>query len=64
MGHRRELKAGSHPGSLNIYRALIDQKGEEAAAFAGGHADLLLEEGDLDGSAVWRRIRTAIEELL
>jgi hypothetical protein len=43
---------------------LIDQKGEEAAAFAGGHADLLLEEGDLDGSAVWRRIRTAIEELL
>ena len=53
--------------AINIYRAakpLIDQKGEEAAAFAGGHADLLLEGGDLDGSAVWRRIRTAIEELL
>jgi hypothetical protein len=51
----------------DIFRAaklLIDQKGEEAAAFAAGHADLLLEEGDLEGSAVWRRIRTAIEELL
>ena len=39
---------------LDIYCAaklLIDQKGEEAAAFGGGHADLLLEEGDLDGSA-------------
>ena len=51
----------------DIFRAaklLIDQKGEEAAAFAAGHADLLLDEGDLEGSAVWRRIRTAIEELL
>jgi hypothetical protein len=51
----------------DIFRAaklLIDQKGEEAAAFAAGHADLLLEEGDLDGSGVWRRIRAAVEELL
>jgi hypothetical protein len=51
----------------DIFRAaklLIDQKGEEAAAFAAAHADLLLDEGDLEGSAVSRRIRTAIEELL
>jgi hypothetical protein len=28
-----------------------------------GRADLLLEEGDIDGSGVWRRILAAIEEL-
>jgi hypothetical protein len=47
----------------DIYRAaklLIDQRGEEAAPYAAGRADLLLEESDLDGSAVWRRIRVAI----
>jgi hypothetical protein len=50
----------------DIFRAaklLIDRHGEEAATFAAGRADLLLEEGDIDGSAVWRRILAAIEEL-
>ena len=42
---------------------LIDQHGDEAALYAAGRADLLLGRGDLDGSAVWRRIRAAIEEL-
>jgi hypothetical protein len=31
--------------------------------FAAGRADELLEDGDIDGSAVWRRILAAIEEL-
>jgi hypothetical protein len=50
----------------NIFRAaklLIDQHGGEAATFAAGRADDLLEEGDIEGSAVWRRILAAIEEL-
>jgi hypothetical protein len=50
----------------DIFRAaklVIDQRGEDAAMFAAGRADQLLEEGDLDGSAVWRRILAAIEEL-
>ena len=51
---------------LDIYHAarlLIDQRGEDAATFAAGRADPLLEEGDVEGSAVWRQARAAIEEL-
>jgi hypothetical protein len=50
----------------DIYRAaklVIDRQGAEAATFAASRVDQLLEEGDLDGSAVWRRILAAIEEL-
>jgi hypothetical protein len=43
--------------------AVAFYEGDEAATFAAGQADALLEEGDLDGSAVWRRILAAIEEL-
>jgi hypothetical protein len=51
------------PDIFHAAKLVIDQRGEEAANFAAGRADLLLEEGDLDGSAVWRRILAAIEEL-
>jgi hypothetical protein len=44
-------------------KLLIDRHGEEAATFAAGRADELLEEGDLDGAAIWRRILAAIGEL-
>jgi hypothetical protein len=50
----------------DIYRAaklLINQHGEDAALRAAQRADALLEEGDVDGSAVWRRIVAAVEEL-
>jgi hypothetical protein len=52
---------------LDIYRAaneLIHQYGEEAAIRAAMRADSLAEKGDLDGYAVWRRILTAIDEIL
>jgi hypothetical protein len=48
----------------DIYYAaklLIDQQGENAAAFAAGRANVLLDE---DGSLTWRRIIAAIQELL
>ena len=51
----------------DIYRAaklLIDQRGEEAAAYAGDRSESLLADGDIDGCIVWRRILAAIEELL
>jgi hypothetical protein len=51
---------------LDIWRAaklLIDQHSDEAALYAAGRADLLLEEGDVTGAAVWRAIVAAIEEL-
>ena len=50
----------------DIFRAsklLMDQHGEDAAIPAAQRADELLEEGDVHGAAVWRRILEAIEEL-
>jgi hypothetical protein len=50
----------------DIWRAaklLIDQHGEDAALRAAQRADVLLEDGDLDGNTVWRRILLAIGEL-
>ena len=52
--------------SPDIFRAaklLIDQHGEDAATRASLRADELLAERDTEGSAVWRRILEAIEEL-
>jgi hypothetical protein len=51
---------------LDIYRAaklLIDQHGEDAAIRAAQRADALLEEGDMDGVLVWRRILETVDEL-
>ena len=52
---------------LDIYRtanALIKQHGDEAPIHAAMRADELLEAGDLDGRAVWKRILKAVDELL
>ena len=51
---------------LDIYRSaniLVKQHGEDAPIHAAMRADKLLEAGDLDGVAVWRRILRAVEEL-
>jgi hypothetical protein len=50
----------------DIFRAaklLIDQHGDDAPIRAAQRADVLLEEGDMDGALVWRRILDAIDEL-
>jgi hypothetical protein len=50
----------------DIYRAakvLIDQHGDDAPVQAAGRADELLDEGDVDGAAVWRQILRAIEDM-
>ena len=52
---------------LDIYRTanlLIKQHGEEAPIHTAMRVDAMLEEGDLDGYGVWRRILKAGEELL
>ena len=41
----------------------MKQHGEDAPIHAAMHADELLEAGDLEGCAVWKRILRAIEEL-
>jgi len=49
---------------IDIYRAAklyIDQHGDQAALQAAMQADALLEAGDLEGSATWRKIIKAIE---
>ncbi len=48
---------------IDIYRAAklyIDQHGELASFEAGMQADALLEAGDMEGSATWRKIVKAI----
>jgi len=51
---------------LDIYRSahtLIQQHGEAAAIEAAMKADAMLDKGDLDGYAVWKRILRAVEEM-
>ncbi len=52
---------------LDIYRSaqvLVKQHGEDAPIHAAMRADAMLDKGDLDGYAVWKRIVKAVEELL
>ena len=51
---------------LDVYRSaklFIEQHGDEAAIQAAYQADAMLDKGDLDGAAVWRRIVAVINEL-
>ncbi len=51
---------------LDIYRSanvLVKQHGEDAPIEAAMRADAMLEAGDLDGYAVWKRVLRAVEEL-
>jgi hypothetical protein len=52
---------------LDIWRSaqvLVKQHGQDAPIHAAMRADELLESGDLDGAAVWKRIVRAVGELL
>lgn len=52
---------------LDIFRSakvLINRHGGSAAYYAAGRADDMLDRGQLEGAAVWRRIVKAIEALL
>ena len=51
---------------LDIFRsaqALVKQHGPDAPIQAAMRADAMLEAGDLNGLAVWKRILRAVEEL-
>lgn len=50
----------------DIYRSaklFIDQYGTDSAVQAALRADAMLERGDLEGVAVWKRIARAIGDL-
>ena len=52
---------------LDIYRTaniLVKAHGEDAATHAAMRADELLDQGDMDGRAVWLRVLAAAKELL
>ncbi len=52
---------------LDIFRSaqvLVKHHGDDAPIHAAMRADAMLEAGDLDGYAVWKRILRAVEELL
>ncbi len=51
---------------LDIYRSaqvLVKRHGEDAPIHAAMRADAMLDKGDLEGYAVWKRILRAVEEL-
>ena len=42
---------------------LVEKHGDETPIHAAMQSDAMLDKGNLDGAAVWRRIVAAIEEL-
>ena len=52
---------------IDICRAaklLVDRHGDDAPIHAAMRADELMDQGDMEGRAVWLRIKEAVEELL
>ncbi len=52
---------------LDIFRSaniLVKHHGEDAPIQAAMGADAMLDKGDLDGYAVWKRVLKAVGELL
>ncbi len=51
---------------LDIYRTanlMVEQHGNQAELEAAQRADQLLDNGDMEGSATWRKVIKAIHEL-
>ena len=51
---------------IDIWRSsqvLVKQHGADAPIYAAMRADAMLDKGDLDGYAVWKRILRAVGEL-
>lgn len=44
-------------------KLLVDRYGDEAGIEAAKRADDMLEQGDMEGKAVWQRILAAVPEL-
>ena len=54
------------PSKIDIYRTasvLIREHGEDATLEAAQRADAMLEDGNMEGAAVWRRVLQAVAEL-
>ncbi len=53
----------SDPDIYPAAKLVMEQQGEQAAMFAAGRAEQLLEDGDIHGALVWRGTLVAIEEM-
>ena len=54
------------PSEIDIYRSaniLIREHGDGAALEAAQCADAMLERGDMEGAAVWKRVLGAVKEI-
>jgi hypothetical protein len=60
---RASVPTKLEPAGRCSRKLVVDQRGKEAATLAAGRTDQLLEDGDIDGALVWRRILAAVEEL-
>jgi hypothetical protein len=54
----------SDPDIFRAAKLLMDRHGEDAPIRAALRADVLLDEGNVDGAVVWRRILEAVDELM
>ena len=57
------IRTVTDPDIFRAAKLLVDKHGEDAPIWAAQRAGKLLDEGDMEGSAVWRRILEAIEKL-
>ncbi len=51
------------PGNYRSAQALLKRHRTDAPIHAAIRADAMLDKGDLDGYAVWKRVLRAVEEL-
>ncbi len=54
----------SNPDTYRTAARLLEQHGDTAPIFAAMEADRMLDAGDLDGAATWRRVAKAIQDML
>lgn len=50
--------------TLESALSLIREHGDQAPIYAAMEADAMLDTGDLDGAAHWRRVLAAIREMV
>ncbi len=65
MSWVRRVGPGRAPTSFfdRKVRRAVERHGPDAPIHAAMRADAMLDKGDLDGCAVWKRILRAVEEL-
>ncbi len=56
--------AAVNVAAKELHQLLIERHGDDAPIHAAMEADAMMDKGNLDGCAVWKRLLKAVEELL